>query len=473
MRPVFKSVFSVILSLSFLVSPTTLKVRSVFAEETDAGSSQTAGSSETGSTSENKDTEKPSETIIESSEGTEPSDPAQPKEIEGKTTEPADVPSETDPDQAKNKASVSLQAGISADGNLSWTAVNGAAYYDLYINDCFSSSIKSTSCDLNSKIDKMIKNADFAKSGNYTVMVIAYDDDDETLASWKGTFTYNSSAVTVEQGSISNVKVSNGTLTWNGYPGAVTYEVWAAGKWLGSITDTNVKLREKINGLVDEGEIEESDSYLIEILALDGEEVKIAYWSGDYTYRSVASSAKKTAITNAKYSKGILSWDAVKGAKEYRIDLVVGGWAWSTTGSAFELGRELDELIESDCIDKSNSYLVQIRAYGNNGSQLAACTLEIRCNYATNSNKVQLGTVANVKIQNGILSWDAYKGAKYYFVIIDDCEARTYNTSFDLRKEIERLVNEETLDQNGSYKISIIAYDESAVKMAKWTGTYS
>ena len=80
--------------------------------------------------------------------------------------------------------------------------------------------------------------------------------------------------------------------------------------------------------------------------------------------------------------------------------------------------------------------------------------------------------VANVIIsEDGVLTWDAYPGADTYWIGIDGGSLPTGDTNYDLKRIIDRYVENGSMPNSGSHSIKIEAYGDGSV-IATWEGTY-
>ena len=85
------------------------------------------------------------------------------------------------------------------------------------------------------------------------------------------------------------------------------------------------------------------------------------------------------------------------------------------------------------------------------------------------------GTITGVKFSGGIMSWDAYAGVTIYWVGMDGhfLPAAEGSTQFNINEEIDQLVEQGTVENDGTLDINLDGYDENGEQLASWAGTYS
>ena len=442
---------------------------------------ETKAPKETESPKESEPTKEPDESKeTEVPKETEPTETEMPKESvpqeteEPKETEPEETPTERVPEETDKKAPKSGMASINAsitNGILTWNDVECAYTYEVHINDC-GDFVDDNSFNLNRTIDRLIKDGDLEKGSPYTICLVALDDDFDEIAVWTESYYYESSASPIDEGEIQNVKISNGIITWNAYPGAVSYSLWISGSWIEySFTECSFNLNDKIDQWIRKGEIEKSDSYEIEVVAWDSDDATLARVFVEHKYNSSANPNDDYVIKNIKCTNGILTWDAFDGAAEYSIELL-DGWYWKSSSNTFNIGDEIDELIRHRDIDKASSYQVEIIARDAEGCHLADSTVTI--NYESSATPIAIGSIKNAKVSDGILTWDKYDGTNYYCIEIAELNClSTRENSFQLNHEIDWYIETGDLEKNSSYLIKIIAYDSDSFELAEYSFEYN
>ena len=352
------------------------------------------------------------------------------------------------PYQLESISNVNITEGI-----LSWDAVEDAIDYEIEIAGC-SEFADSSPFNLNRAIDKMIKNEDITKSSSYSIKLIAYLENYNKVAEWNTTYNYNSSAVPIEDiGDITGVKIENGVLTWDSYPNADSYSMWIAGSWIGELPERSLNLYAKIDQLIKDHEITKADTYEIEITALDSDGATIARVFENCTYSSSANPDDE--ISNVQFKNGILTWGFVDGAKEYVVGMPEDNFSQILTVARFDLGSEIDDLIRKRFLTKASSYAITIEAFDDNGS-LAKYSGTIQ--YESSAEPISIGTLSNVAISNGVLNWDSYEGADFYYIYINDYCLDVDKTSFAINATIDDLINRYELPYATRFNIKVSAY---------------
>ena len=370
-----------------------------------------------------------------------------------------------------------LKASISG-GILTWEAYEGAYEYHLYINgEGVYLKDGQFSIDLNKTIDKLIRTGDVIKNSTYEIYMIAFTT--YSKAEWKKTYSYNSSAELVVPGTISNPSVSNGILSWDKYSGAAEYEVTLvrddATSHFGRVNTNSFNINAKIDEAIEQGGLTKQSPYKIEILAYDSDGVNIAKCQYSYSYNSSAEyiPPKPLGTINAAISTdGVLSWDPFEGAESYYV--IIAGYSYWMNGNAnsLDLKTTINKLIKRGDITKTDSYKITMTAQSTYGTKIAEWS-GAEFTYASPFSYISVGNIS-ASISNGILTWQAYKGAAYYNVFLSNASSETkfQPVAIDLNKWIDRLIKEGNLEKNDFYPIEIEAVDEDGITLATWSQKY-
>ena len=154
---------------------------------------------------------------------------------------------------------------------------------------------------------------------------------------------YDSSATAPKIGTITNVKTSNGIMTWNKYSGAVKYKLSDNNQYedLGTVTSNSVYLHDLINKQINLGNIGKADYYYIEITAINkkGQIIGTGHCSYRYMETNTLTVTGKTikakrrkkktfsvakAITFKNRGQGKLTYAKVSGNKKISINKTTG-----------------------------------------------------------------------------------------------------------------------------------------------------
>ncbi len=279
-------------------------------------------------------------------------------------------------------------------GILTWEKYEGASMYSVYI-DGNGSSIEGDSYDVNKRIDWLIKAGETSKQTSYEVAIAAEDEHGTALAYWSTDYAYNSSASLVKPGKITGVKFAKGNMTWTAYKNAVNYMVYVYDCPVYS-SKNSVAIDSKIDWYIKAGQIIKSSSYPVTILAYDKEDIVIAEWNGEYKYNSTAVPFELTTVTGISVSPdGVMSWDKVLNAGEYNILVDDCYIHYSTKGSSCDLSGFIADLINTDFLDKQNSYIITIKALTADSILLAEGTCT--CSFTAGTDISDKVTVTGIK----------------------------------------------------------------------------
>ena len=224
--------------------------------------------------------------------------------------------------------------------------------------------------------------------------------------------------------------------------------------------------------MIKSGEIEKKTPYKIELWAEDRDDIKIAEWTGYYSYQSNAELVEVGEIENAVIKDGILSWDSYEGAAYYYV-MISDSWGDRAffDGNTFKVNAKIDRAIKSGDLEKSNTYTVYLWAEDDDGITVAEWTTEYQ--YNSSATPVEPGKITGVSFKtDGSMTWNAYKGAVEYSVIVDDCSIRINGTNLNLHEEIDLYIKAGYIDKADSYSIAIHAYDKDGILIAEWYGEH-
>jgi len=263
-------------------------------------------------------------------------------------------------------------------------------------------------------------------------------------------------------GEMQNVKISeDGILSWDEYPGALVYNInigSGGGYCEGTSLDLKVWLKDFGMG---------NGTYTVEIYAMsdtrnnDGYQLTTA-WKGEYTY--TASDPQLDKATNLTWNGTVASWDPVPNAESYRVWL--GG---DYLGNLFFTGIETTSFDAYNYISEGTYeywFKIQANAPGYISSEYVTGP-------KTTLSKT-LESMKNVKISaDGILSWDAFPGAKVYDFTVGSGGGYCEETSVDLGQSLKSYGS-----PSGTYDVEIFAmsdkfYNGGYAISSVWTGQYT
>ena len=203
---------------------------------------------------------------------------------------------------------------------ISWTAVPSAAQYRVFIKD--GAAWRS----LGYTTGTSFLNPDVKSGVSYTYTVRVYSADGKTPLSYFS--KQGLSAMYVAAPEISSATILNGSvkLSWSAVPGAAKYRLfYKNGKSWIRIADT-FATEYTVKGL------KNLDSYCYTLRALNRYGAYIsAYDKAGFSVKYY-SVPKLTAVSN-EYGGQLVSWEAVKGAQNYRVYVREPKGEWKTIGS--------------------------------------------------------------------------------------------------------------------------------------------
>lgn len=351
---------------------------------------------------------------------------------------------------------------IGEDGVMTWDAVSGADRYVVMIDSGFL-FVDSPEFDLKDHIDGAIEEGNMENTGSYEIRLSALNGS-ETLATWSGTYTYTSPYHPITIGTIDNVVISGGLLTWDAYPEADHYWIGIDGIWVP--VDQGYDLDSKIDSMIADGKTINNGSHDIDIYAYNVRGTVIAQWSGTYSYTSTVVPVVLEGIENARIASGVLTWDAYPGAAEYWVH--VNGASRPADPSGYMLNERIDTMISYEGLIKSGTYQVRIEALDSDKNLIAYWQTDYE--YDSPAEPIEKGVLSNVKNTNGVLTWDAYPGAYEYWVGINGGWTNTKDPKFSLYTEINRLFLAGINPESGTYTYAIEARDAKHNTIANWEG---
>ena len=298
------------------------------------------------------------------------------------------------------------------EGLLTWDKVTGASYYEVDIRESMRNYVDSvevavTSIKISDWINSLVKNNKLAKSGKCLIELYAVDADDKCFADYKIEYTYKSSENPKPLGTIKNVRMDNYYLKWDDFANANYYEIrvseqfdiaWIKNNLLKYWTFENKYERDKLNYQIDwyvkDGKVKKTNPYAIVINAYDDNSDIIATATYYYAYISPVDPINVGSIS-AKIENGILTWKPLKGKyswanyeyellvcspevfKYYYEDQLKGYWkTLPITDWSININDEIEDMIRSNLINKSNTYIIVIQAMDTDGHIVAETRLD-------------------------------------------------------------------------------------------------
>jgi hypothetical protein len=337
-----------------------------------------------------------------------------------------------------------------ADGAISWTAVENATGYNLYINGAKVSNGTSTSYVLpidgsasyaiaveaigdSTYLSSMSTYSDVASIGMPSLAVSgdgvswkAVSDATGYILIVNGTSHYLDATVTsysltgqasgdyelqlaavsnksssfsyladgkktiTKLAAVTNIVASSGVLAWDAVANASSYQITIGASVYASSTNS-----------LDLGGIAETGANDISVKAING----TSYINADDSAK--VSLVVLGSVANVSVSEGYFTWDAVENASGYEVEI---------NGSVYEASRNLYKITDG------GAYAFRVRAIGS-GTYLSSP-------YTSLKTYTKLSVPSNIKISSGKLVWDAVSNAVSYVVSINDVDYPTTSKSF-------------------------------------------
>ena len=318
--------------------------------------------------------------------------------------------------EAESKLTVPENVKISADGTVTWTGGEGAAYYRVYkVYNGITKSAKTTSSPYTFQ--------NLTKGVEHEIYVVAYDGNGNSLKSESIRFTPVSAP--------ENVAVdSNGTVTWTGGEGAAYFRVY---KVYNGITK-NAKTESSPYTFQNLTEGVEHEIYVV---AFDAQ-------GNQYKSESVKFTPEKkvvlTAPTNVKVdANGNVTWTAAENAAYYKVNKVVNG---KTSTGKQVTGTEYT----FQYLAKGVEHEIYVTAFDANGNSIKSESIKF----------TPMAAPANVKVsEDGTVTWTKSEGASYYRVY-KKYGKTTKNAKVDATATSYTFQN---LTEGVEHEIYVIAFD--------------
>ena len=257
-------------------------------------------------------------------------------------------------------------------GLLSWTPVEGASVYNLFINDDIGFRLdeaENGSYNINEEIDRSIKRGYIHKPSNgiYELVMEALDGDDIAIGVGSLTYEYETDAVYEEPVEFT-LKVENGLLSWTPVEDAEWYQLYVNDYWVvwvGTDENGSYDINGAIDHLIKTGEITKSadGNYELLLVAHDENGDEIGFGTLTYHYETDAEYIEVVEMTAWIDDDGILHWNAVEGAACY--DCGIQGVFREAEGLSFDLKSFADTLYTEGVITDQGTYYVNLYAYNN------------------------------------------------------------------------------------------------------------
>ena len=323
--------------------------------------------------------------------------------------------------EKKAVLTVPTNVKVDANGNVTWTAAENAAYYKVskVVNGKTSTGKQVTGTEYTFQY--------IAKGVEHEIYVTAFDKDGNSLKSESIKFTPVSAPA--------NVKVAeDGTVTWTKSEGAAYYRVY---KKYGKTTK-NAKVAATATSYTFQN-LTEGVKYEIYVVAFDAN-------GNQYKSESVmftpAKKAVLTAPTNVKVdADGNVTWTAAENAAYYKVSKVVGGKTY--TGK-----QTTDTKYTFLSFNPGQNKTVYVTAFDKDGNYLR-------------SENVTVKAVENITVTaTGTVTFDKVEGASYYRVY------KEYNGTTKSAKTTASPYTFQTFTKGVKHDVYVKAYNAAGKEIA-------
>ena len=310
---------------------------------------------------------------------------------------------------------------VDANGKVTWTAAENAAYYKVskVVNGKTSTGKQVTGTEYTFQY--------LAKGQKHEIYVTAFDKDGNSL---------KSEAITVTpMAAPANVAVSeDGTVTWTKSEGAAYYRVY---KKYGKTTK-NAKVAATATSYTFQN-LTEGVKHEIYVIAFDAD-------GNQYKSESVMFTPEKkatlTAPTNVKVdADGNVTWTAAENAAYYKVSKVVGGKTYT--------GKQItDTKYTFLSFNPGQNKVVYVTAFDKDGNSIK-------------SEEITIKAVENIKVTTaGVVTFDKVDGASYYKVF------KEYGNKTKSAKTTASPYTFQTFTKGVKHDVYVKAYDASGNEIA-------
>lgn len=227
----------------------------------------------------------------------------------------------------------------------------------------------------------------------------------------------------------------NGVLSWNDMvpeqtqeseENFISYRIYISGVCVAVVDPDENKasakftkdLKKLIDAYIKSGELDRSGNGKYTVLLIAEMDFANVYasWQGELAYESKAKTSKKFGKIDAGIDEnGILTWKSYKGADQYQI--YVNEYFFNLASKrSVSIKKQIDFMIKCGFIRKADTYDIKIFAFEDPDERLLA-KWSSKFSYASDAVPGGvLGTVEDLSLKNGILSWNKYDGSDIYYV---------------------------------------------------------
>lgn len=168
---------------------------------------------------------------------------------------------------------------------------------------------------------------------------------------------------------------------------------------------------------------------------------------------------------NATISNGVLTWEPYSNAVNYTFRITEGRTSmdYSPSQRRVDLKEWIDMDIEGGYLEKLDSYTIRLTAYDQNDYLIAEWIETFKYDSPATLQE-EHGMIKNVKISNGILTWDPYPDTEIYFVSINGVSKAWYEGTLNFSQHrtiydlIDEAIQEGEIIKQSPYRVRVIAW---------------
>ena len=252
--------------------------------------------------------------------------------------------------------------------------------YKVYANDLYLGQGIEETDDyyfyLNDELDRRIQDGTLKKAedNTYTIRIDDVEGDDNVIASWEGTHTYETDT---ENPNFENIRIEDGELRWDYAPYSEYIDVYIDGALVHEVSNYS-ELSPMIDKLVVRGKIDKAiTDHEIDVKAYqynesgEGGDYFLYEWTGSYEYVSDKEMLTGFPEDMAIDKWGNIEWSYFKDVEYFRyyINEYVNSSYW---GEELDLRYRIDDLISEGRLTKAEDgvYSFKLEAMSEEGAVL-------------------------------------------------------------------------------------------------------
>ena len=268
---------------------------------------------------------------------------------------------------------------------LSWDAIANCSHYDIYLNGSRIATANTNTYTIDAGSFANGKNEFYVLPvGKDNVKLLDSLGEGENL-----NYEHNGEISLYKLAHVSGLYMRNGSLSWTAVAGGSRYSIYANGEKIGETGEISYSIPASS---IPEGDVS------VFVVCEDSCNFTDAVVS-DYENNDVITVKKLSEVTGITINSGVLSWNKVEGALKYEI-YVNGKYSTDTTSTTYRL---------DGATSSGDATVYTVKAVGDANTISSGISSE----------SVSMGVLkapTGVRLDNGVLYWDAVIGALGYRV---------------------------------------------------------